>query len=891
MATVAKISALVTPAALLAAPNLKAGVAVGSLAVAGAAFRPPGLVLLGLLAGAGLLVRLVWYLCSTGFWRKHQTVERQWRVLAERYAQLRSCVNDSILLIDQQGRIRESNDRALETYGYSRQKFSALSIHDLLSGEQQREFAEVWQEVEGRGFAQFETVHQRRDGSTFPAEVSIRLVEINGVKFHQSIFRDISERKRAEEEVLRANRALRTLSACNQALVRASTEDRLLHEICQAITGIGGYPLAWIGFAVNDPQKTVGVMASSGRASYVLDGIKVTWSEDEHGRGPLGTAIRTGAITVCKDTRTNPDFGPWRERADQFGFKSVIALPLRCEKSVIGALIIYAGEPDAFGPEERRLIEELAGDLAFGIEVRRREVDRARAEAALRQSEVLFRAVFENANDEIYISDLDGRLLEVNGVACRHLGYSREELLQLSVQDIDCSASLQFHSARTLVQAPSGSLFEAMHVHKDGSQVPVEISACGFEYNGMPALLGVAREIAERKRVEAEMALRATELETARAGAEAANRAKSEFLMHMSHEMRTPMNGVIGMTGLLLETDLIEEQREHAEAIRSSADSLLNMIDSILALSQTEQGTRQLARSAFDVVECLKEAGEQIAPRARAKGLAYTFESEVRNRQVYGDSAGLGQIVLNLLGNAIKFTEEGSVELRLTSEKDGPRAEIFQISVKDTGIGIPPEKLPVLFDRFEQVDSSLARKYEGAGLGLAVSRKLAQRMGGGITVASESGRGSVFTLKVPLALCAPEAREDAGRWESLPPRTRRVLLAEDNAVNQKLETRLLEKLGCLVDVAANGREAVEKATQFQYDLIFMDCRMPEMDGMEASREIRARLSAGPRLPIVALTAHAVTGAREECLAGGMDDYLTKPVRPTDIKQMLFRWCP
>jgi PAS domain S-box-containing protein len=509
----------------------------------------------------------------------------------------------------------------------------------------------------------------------------------------------------------------------------------------------------------------------------------------------------------------------------------------------------------------------------------------------LRQSEVLFRAVFENANDEIYISDLDGRLLEVNGVACRHLGYSREELLQLSVQDIDCSASLQFHSARTLVQAPSGSLFEAMHVHKDGSQVPVEISACGFEYNGMPALLGVAREIAERKRVEAEMALRATELETARAGAEAANRAKSEFLMHMSHEMRTPMNGVIGMTGLLLETDLIEEQREHAEAIRSSADSLLNMIDSILALSQTEQGNRQLARSAFDVVECLKEAGEQIAPRARAKGLAYTFESEVRNRQVYGDSAGLGQIVLNLLGNAIKFTEEGSVELRLTSEKDGPRAEIFQISVKDTGIGIPPEKLPVLFDRFEQVDSSLARKYEGAGLGLAVSRKLAQRMGGGITVASESGRGSVFTLKVPLALCAPEAREDAGRWESLPPRTRRVLLAEDNAVNQKLETRLLEKLGCLVDVAANGREAVEKATQFQYDLIFMDCRMPEMDGMEASREIRARLSAGPRLPIVALTAHAVTGAREECLAGGMDDYLTKPVRPADIKQMLFRWCP
>ena len=199
---------------------------------------------------------------------------------------------------------------------------------------------------------------------------------------------------------------------------------------------------------------------------------------------------------------------------------------------------------------------------------------------------------------------------------------------------------------------------------------------------------------------------------------------------------------------------------------------------------------------------------------------------------------------------------------------------------------MPPEKLPVLFDNFAQVDSSLARRYEGAGVGLAVSRKLAHSIGGTIAVVSESGRGSEFTLKVPLEWHTPETRE-----AKVPTRARRVLLAEDNAVNQKLGLRILEKLGCRVDLATNGREALERATQFPYDLIFMDCRMPEMDGIQACREIRSRLSEGPRVPIVALTAHAVAGTREECLAGGMDDYLTKPVRPVELKRMLDRWSP
>ena len=844
-----------------------------------------------LLAGCGLTLAVGRFTRSRLF--PPQTyVARDRRGLAERYAQLRNCVNDSILTVDEQGRILEVNDRAVETYGYSREELHTLSIRGLRCSSQYGEFDEIWREVEDRGFAQFEAVHQRKDGSTFPVKVSVRLLEVNGQKFHQSIIRDITERKRAEAEAIRANRALRVLSASNQALVRAGAEEVLLNEICQAITEIGGYPLAWIGFAENDPQKSVRVAAGRGQASAYLQGVTVNWADEEHGRGPIGACIRSGAIAVCNDTGTNPNFGPWKERADRFGLKSLIALPLRCDGTVIGALTIYAAEADAFHPEERRLIEELAGDLAFGIEVRRRELDRTRAEATLRQSESLFRTVFENANDEIFITDLDGGFLEVNGVACRHLGYSREELLRMRVKDIDCSTSLEAHPGLVQVQAPEGQVFETMHVRKDGSRVPVEISAREFEFKGMPAILGVVRVIAERKRTEAEMALRAKEVEAARAEAEAANRAKSEFLTHMSHEMRTPMNGVIGMTGLLLDTELHGEQREHAEAIRSSADALLGMIDSILALSQIENGSTQLASSNFDLVECLKEIGDLVAPRACAKGLSYKFDAAVSRRRIYGDAGRLRQIVLNLLGNAIKFTERGSVELRVTAGETIADEPSFQISVKDTGIGIPPEKLPLLFGKFAQVDSSLARKYEGAGLGLAVSLKLAQLMGGNITVKSEWGRGSEFTLNVPLAFCPPEVLEEAGGpSRTLGPRERRVLLAEDNAVNQKLGLRLLEKLGCRVDIAGNGREAVEKATQSPYDLIFMDCRMPEMDGFEACRAIRAQLPGGPRLPIVALTAHAIVGAREECLGAGMDDYLSKPVRPDDLKRMLIRWSP
>ncbi len=853
--------------------------------------RLAGLAWVALLAGFGLTLGLFWYGRKSRIYQRQNQVERERRAMAERYAQLRSCIDDSLLMTDCEGRITEANDRAVEIYGYSHEELLGRDVRQLASPAEVERIDEKWRELEARGFGLVETVHQRKDGSTFPVEASLRLSEVDGQKSWQCIVRDITERKRAEGEVSRANRALRVLSACNQALVRATSESQLLSEICEAVTGAGGYPLAWIGFAENDPRKTVRCVAASGQAKAYLDGLTVTWSEEAHGLGPTGTCIRTGAIAVCAEILTNADFGPWRERAGRCGFRSAIALPLRCGGTVIGALSIYAAEPDSFQAEERRLIEELAGDLAFGIEVRRRETERARAEAALRQSELEFRTVFEAANDAIVISDLEGHVLEVNEVACRRLGYSREELLRLNADQIDGSPADEYLAGGSLSHLLEGQVFEAVSRRKDGTGVPVEVNARGFEFKGAPAILGVARDITERKRAEAEAALRAAELDHAREDAVAANRAKSDFLTHVSHEMRTPLNAVIGMTGLLLDSGLAGERREHAETVRGCAEDLLNMINSILDLSGIEAGRVQLECSSFDLVECLKEIGDATANQAAAKGLAFRYGGEAGPRWVFGDAGRLRQVVLNLLSNAVKFTERGSVEMRLTGDELDLPGAVWRISVKDTGIGISQEKLPLLFGRFAQVDSSLVRRYEGAGLGLVISQELAMLMGGAITVITKPGLGSEFTLRVPLAPCAPRAVEPAagGEQPALRPRTRRVLLAEDNAVNLKLGVRLLERMGCRVDAAGNGREAVQMADRLPYDLIFMDCRMPEMDGYEASRRIRSLPGDRPRVPIVALTAHAVKGAREECLQAGMDDYVTKPVRPADLERMLVRW--
>jgi PAS domain S-box-containing protein len=504
-------------------------------------------------------------------------------------------------------------------------------------------------------------------------------------------------------------------------------------------------------------------------------------------------------------------------------------------------------------------------------------------------------------NDSLVVTGTDGAMERVNRATLTLLGYEEMELIGNQLSIIFSSRGIvgeTIPDSKEFVDIVSRGYvnnLESTYRAKDGRLIPVLLSASlmhGAD-NSVQGIVCVALDITERK--EAEKVLRAS-----KEVAEAASKAKSQFLANMSHEIRTPMNGVLGMLDLMLDSNIDEAQLRLARMAHSSAEKLLSVINDILDFSKIEAGKLELQPVVFSLRDLAKEVRDLFWVKARKKSIGMTLHiNDSIPDLVEGDPLRLRQILINLKGNAIKFTEQGEISLAVYLAEETPADVLLRFEVRDTGTGIKPDAQKKIFDAFSQADESMARRHEGTGLGLAISKQLVEMMGGKIGVESEPAKGSLFWFTVRLKRGDESAMrrnveevdvEAAG--SSMESRQLRILLAEDNPVNQEVGRLILEGMDCLVEVVDDGRRAVEALFSGEYDLVFMDCQMPDLDGYEATRMIRrkeAKVGGERRVPIIALTAHAMEGDRDLCLAAGMDDYLAKPFNAGQIGAMLQKW--
>ncbi|HEY3916292.1 MAG TPA: response regulator [Stellaceae bacterium] len=520
--------------------------------------------------------------------------------------------------------------------------------------------------------------------------------------------------------------------------------------------------------------------------------------------------------------------------------------------------------------------------VAIGWQLHRELHRRAFAEKVARESEQRYRLLADNSSDMIVLAR-GGKRLYVSPASRSLYGYEPEEMVGSVVGSLihpDDQPVLDATYERLRTEEEALVTYRA--ITKAGETVSVEASWKRIASDGpdAPDLVVVARDVTQR--VKNEEALRAAKerADAAKEHADAANRAKSSFLAHMSHEIRTPMNGILGMNYLLLGTTLEPPQREYAETIRDSASSLLRIIDDILDESKLEAGKVEIECTDFDLGKTLDDVVSILRPRAAQKDLELGLAvSPAACGMFRGDAVRLRQVLLNIAGNAVKFTDRGRVDLDVAVACEIGDSAVLRFEVADTGVGIEAQAQAFLFEKFTQADVSVSRRYGGTGLGLSIARQLVELMGGTIGFTSAVGTGSVFSFEIalqrgdslaPAATAAPEAPLES------PQCALDVLIAEDNKVNRYLAQLVLEHAGHRVDLAENGRQAVEAARAKDYDAILMDIQMPELDGIAATQQIRAFEGRARHVPIVALTSHAMAGTREEVIAAGMDDYVSKP---------------
>jgi len=645
--------------------------------------------------------------------------------------------------------------------------------------------------------------------------------------------------------------------------------------------------------------------------NQAIDGVVIG-----DGVGSCGTAAFRGERIIVEDIQQHPFWALYRDLAARAGVQSCWSQPFKNRDGrVLGTFAIYHQQATSPSATEIGLIEDYASLAGLAVE-------RARTEEALGKSQQRYRLIADNSSDVIWLLDLPGLEFSYISPSVQRLrGWTPEEIMAQPL-----SAALTPESLRRVEEALADSLkrlaqgdqtarsgnLEIEQPHKDGFVISTEVvTTILLDAAGLPKqIMGITRDISERKQAEAELDQyrhhlermveeRTAALSVAKEAAEAANRAKSTFLSNMSHELRTPMNAIMGMTDLVLRRASDPKQRDQLEKVAQASRHLLAVINDILDISKIEAERLKLEVVAFKLGGVIENVLSLHAQKAAEKGLPLLVDMApgLAEREVQGDPMRLGQILINLTTNAIKFTETGAVTIHVRQVEESADDVLLRFAVKDSGIGISADDQQRVFSAFEQADGSMTRQYGGTGLGLAISKRLAQLMGGSIGVESEPGVGSTFWFTARLRQGRGRLASAHGQFESFAEQRIRagyhgihVLLAEDEPINQEVSQALLEEAGFLVDLAGNGEAAVAAVKAGDYDLVLMDVQMPIMNGIDATRQIRALPGRGA-LPIIAMTANAFAEDRQRCLEAGMNDHVGKPVDPAVLFETLLKWLP
>lgn len=825
---------------------------------------------------------------------------------------------DAIIITGtESGDILEYNQVFLDISGYTRDEIESGRIRLTDRLFDMNEYRYLSERLASEGFVRnFEFQFSKCDGTLKTGLISARMITINSSACVLSVIKDIDDLKMVRIEIERqkaklaeSNEKLEKLSMQTEqfslaaaSMITMRDEEAFFDRISRAIVDYSDFNRVMIfffkdtfpyrdiighhGFSEEEIIKTVRLEAKKDRFTNVFEkGRKVGQFSFHINSADLPTEYP--GLTMPGNAPCNsvyPGLSGWQRNDCLF-------VQLTDQKRNLAGFICVDGSKSGAMPTDEmvRPLEIFASLVAQIIMSRKIHEERIK-------SEIKYRTILEKIDDPYFELDFEGGYSFYNTALNRVLGYSDIELLDSNIRDHLFDASV-FSEIMSL-KAPRTIQYEI--VRKDGTIVPVETHFSLVEDAlGVPVgFRGISRDISMHRKVEAE-------LTKARNTAEATGLAQRSFLANISHEIRTPLSGVIGMCKLMKDTDLTSEQQEYINSLNESADFLMNVINDVLDFSKLQAGQFTFEHNEFSLYDIVNRSVIILKNQAMQKGLEIhiSISPHIPDR-IYGDSARISQILVNLVGNAIKFTETGRIDISAVTADTAGDEMILRFNIKDTGIGVPFEKMNRLFRPFSQVDESLTRHYRGTGLGLAISRQLAELMGGSIGVKSNPDKGSTFWFTVKVTVGAdtvhsvPEkpvpgrsGQPDVSAFPS--DGGSRVLIVEDNEINQLLIKKYMDKLGFASHSVKNGREAVEILMTQVFDLVLMDLQMPEMSGIDATSAIRNPRSGvlNSQIPIIAVTAHAMKEDREKCLEVGMNDYISKPLTLQSVKDVIHKYMP